>query len=193
MSPEHVVFVGSSACAKDYILEMAPNLDLTSASLIICPHIDNNKIYLGLKKKYPAVRGIVDGTSFEEGEIYVFDHEASSDYSPYYGGKSALNTSAGRIILENEGYTINPAMESLSKVYEEKMIAVILSGCGEDGAQGSKVVKESGGKILVQREYDSRGFVKYMPEAAIDACGSVDFVGDIKGIMNQLNLALERK
>jgi chemotaxis response regulator CheB len=169
---------------------MKPQLELTNASLIFCPHIDNSEIYIWLKKVYPMVKGIVEGTCFFAGGAYVFDHEAGSNYSQYYGGKESLETSAGKIILMDQGYTINPALESLSKAYKEIMIAVILSGCGNDGAKGAKIVRENGGKVLVQSEPGAINFMDYMPQAAIDACGEVDFVGDIRGITQKLNQLL---
>ncbi|MBG6075049.1 chemotaxis protein CheB [Polaromonas sp. CG_9.11] len=62
---------------------------------------------------------------------------------------------------------------TLAEVHQERAIAVVMSGTGNDGAAGLARVKEAGGVTLVQQpgdaEYDG------MPKAAI-ATGMVDFV-----------------
>ena len=62
---------------------------------------------------------------------------------------------------------------SLAQVYQERAVAIVLSGTGTDGAAGLVRVKEQGGVTLAQTpedaEYDG------MPKAAI-ATGMVDFI-----------------
>jgi two-component system chemotaxis response regulator CheB len=53
------------------------------------------------------------------------------------------------------------------------MIAVVLTGLGENGAAGLRRVKEAGGVVIAQNEATSRYFS--MPQAAIET-GAVDSI-----------------
>ena len=62
---------------------------------------------------------------------------------------------------------------SLAEVHQERAIAVVMSGTGNDGAAGLARVKEAGGLTLVQDPEDAE--YGGMPKAAI-ATGMVDFI-----------------
>jgi two-component system chemotaxis response regulator CheB len=62
--------------------------------------------------------------------------------------------------------------ESLAAVYGERVIAVVLSGSGSDGAAGATAIKRQGGRVIAQDEATSAFFS--MPQATI-ATGCVDF------------------
>lgn len=57
-------------------------------------------------------------------------------------------------------------LESVGKVYKEGAIGIILTGMGDDGARGMKVIKENNGATIAQDEKSS--IVFGMPKAAID-------------------------
>jgi two-component system, chemotaxis family, protein-glutamate methylesterase/glutaminase len=63
--------------------------------------------------------------------------------------------------------------ESVAASYGERVIAVVLSGSGSDGAMGLQAVKKMGGTVIVQDERTAEFFG--MPQAAIKT-GTVDFV-----------------
>jgi len=62
--------------------------------------------------------------------------------------------------------SIDLAMESAAKVFNENAVGIILSGMGDDGCQGMRAIKESGGKTIVQ---DESSLIFGMPKAVIDA------------------------
>jgi len=64
-------------------------------------------------------------------------------------------------------------LRSLAEDFEEKAIAVILSGTGSDGSRGIRVIKENGGMIIAH-DPDTAKF-DGMPRSAITT-GTVDFV-----------------
>lgn len=64
-------------------------------------------------------------------------------------------------------------LHSLAENYDGRCLAVVLSGTGIDGADGTLALKGAGGSVVVQDEATSEHFG--MPSAAIDA-GSVDAV-----------------
>jgi chemotaxis response regulator CheB len=61
---------------------------------------------------------------------------------------------------------VNHLFESAAVTYGRGTIAVVLSGSGNDGAEGVRVVRDAGGVVIVQ-EPDSALFAG-MPEAAIN-------------------------
>lgn len=61
--------------------------------------------------------------------------------------------------------------ESAAASYRDKLIAVVLSGMGSDGAMGLRAVKQMGGTVIVQDHPEFSG----MPDAAIQT-GHVDYV-----------------
>jgi two-component system, chemotaxis family, protein-glutamate methylesterase/glutaminase len=67
----------------------------------------------------------------------------------------------------------DPLFLSVARVYAERVVAVVLSGSGHDGAEGARAVGRAGGRVLVQDEPTAQAFG--MPAAAI-ATGEVDAV-----------------
>lgn len=67
----------------------------------------------------------------------------------------------------------DPLFLSVARVYERRVVAVVLSGTGHDGAEGARAVGRAGGMVLVQDEATAQAFG--MPAAAI-ATGEVDAV-----------------
>lgn len=69
--------------------------------------------------------------------------------------------------------SVDVMMKSVAEAYERRVLGVILTGMGADGAAGMKVIKERGGETIVEDE--SSCVVFGMPKAAIDL-GCVDKV-----------------
>lgn len=86
-----------------------------------------------------------------------------SDEPPYNGHKPS-----GDILFESVG-----------RVYKRGAIGVILTGMGNDGAKGIKMIKENNGSTIAQDEKSS--IVFGMPKAAIDM-NVIDKVLPIEGI-----------
>jgi chemotaxis response regulator CheB len=63
--------------------------------------------------------------------------------------------------------TIDGAMASLATVFKKNIIAVLLTGMGEDGLVGVKEVKQAGGYVIAQDP--NTAAVRSMPEAVIQA------------------------
>lgn len=102
-------------------------------------------------------------------------------------------TAAGRIVLtESSNYnhhkpSINHMFESVAKAYGAEAIGVILTGMGEDGAQGLKEVQLAGGRTIAQDEKTCVVFG--MPKVAI-SLGAADRVVSIEDVAGAiLNLS----
>lgn len=63
--------------------------------------------------------------------------------------------------------------ESVAASYGERALAVVLSGTGQDGSQGTEAIKKVGGTVIVQDEASAQFFG--MPSATIRR-GTPDFI-----------------
>ncbi|NMB25966.1 MAG: chemotaxis response regulator protein-glutamate methylesterase [Firmicutes bacterium] len=69
--------------------------------------------------------------------------------------------------------SIDVTMLTLPPIYSGKLIGVILTGMGKDGAEGMAKIKEAGGVTIVQDEYTST--IYSMPKAVVES-GNADFI-----------------
>lgn len=110
-------------------------------------------------------------------EIVVKEAKAGERLAPGVafiapGGYNLTINSIGMVILkeipEHSIYqpSVDEMMKSVSKVFQEKIIGVILTGMGKDGAEGMKEIKKWGGYTIAQDE--STSIVWGMPKVAID-------------------------
>lgn len=79
----------------------------------------------------------------------------------------------------------NPLFDSAAKVFGSHVIAVVLSGSGQDATNGVQGVKANGGVVIAQDETTAAHWD--MPRAAI-ASGAVDYVLPIEAIAPVLDL-----
>lgn len=101
-----------------------------------------------------------DGMKFEPGIVYV----APTDFHlKIHNGCYVLDN--GPKVL-NQKPSVNVLFESAADYFGPKVIAVLLTGMGTDGAEGCAAIQEKGGFTIVQNEATSLIFG--MPKAAID-------------------------
>jgi two-component system chemotaxis response regulator CheB len=80
-------------------------------------------------------------------------------------------------------------MQSVAQHYGALAKGVILSGMGDDGAQGIVSVRSKGGKTFAQEA--STCVIDGMPQRAIEK-GAVDYVGSPTEIAHLLQIEFER-
>ena len=114
------------------------------------------------------VSTVVEGTALEPATIYVAPPGLHLLVNP----DGTLSLSKAELV-----HFVRPSadllFESAAASFTDRVIAVVLTGTGEDGANGVRAVKTMGGTVLAQDEATSAYFG--MPRAAIET-GCVDFV-----------------
>lgn len=96
-------------------------------------------------------------------------------------------------VLEEKSEVLSPSidvtMKSVAEIYGRNTIGIILSGMGEDGREGMRAIKESGGKTIAQ---DESSLIFGMPKAVIES-GYADKVlpaeeiaGELVGIVESM-------
>lgn len=106
-----------------------------------------------------------DGEMVKPGVVYI----APGDYHMIIE-----YTAKGNVIRLNKEPPVNfcrpsadPMFYTLAAIYKEKLLAVVLTGMGQDGLNGAKVITDVGGTIIAQDEESS--VVWGMPRAVAEA------------------------
>ena len=86
--------------------------------------------------------------------------------------------------------SVDPLFRSVAKVYGREALAVVLTGMGTDGGAGSRVIKQTGGRVFVQDKETS--FVWEMP-GHVAEIGQADRVLPLERIATELVRAVESK
>lgn len=109
-------------------------------------------------------------------------------------GGYQMKVRMGKIIVEdsepvnNHKPSVDVLFDSVQMEYSEKILAIILTGMGRDGANGLAKIKDSGGFTVAQDEESSVVFG--MPGSAIKT-GKVDRIIPLNKIANFINDAVE--
>lgn len=80
--------------------------------------------------------------------------------------------------------SIDVTMTSIAKLNNQKSVGIILTGMGKDGANGLKMIRNTGGKTIAQDEKSSLVFG--MPRKAIEI-DAAQMILNIDEITNQIN------
>ncbi|SEG00240.1 two-component system, chemotaxis family, response regulator CheB [Caloramator fervidus] len=98
-----------------------------------------------------------------------------------------VNRNRIKLDLSPQVHGVRPAVDKLflsaAHEFDGRLLAVILTGMGKDGAEGIKAIKQRGGITIAQDEVTSTVFG--MPKAAIET-GCIDYVLPDKEIANQI-------
>lgn len=105
------------------------------------------------------------------------------------GGKQMMIDTRGkvRILPGDERLNYKPSVDvtfgSAAKVFNNKVLAVVLTGMGADGREGARMLKEAGSQVWAQ---DEASCVIYGMPMAIVKAGLADFVYSLDDIAGYL-------
>lgn len=182
-----VVMAASAGGLNALLRVLAPLPPDFPLAMLIVQHLDpRHRSRLGeilARKTQLKVRLAAEGDQLAAGTALV----APPDRHPLINPDGSVSLSRAELV-----HFVRPSadllFESAAGSYGVKVIAVVLSGSGSDGADGVRAVKDSGGTVIVQDKATSDFFG--MPEAAVRT-EKVDFVLPLEDIGPAL-LALAR-
>lgn len=161
-----VVVIGTSTGGPSALGRVLPVLPADiPAGLLVVQHMPS-----GFTKSLAArlndqcqieVREADEGDGIERGKALV---------AP--GGYHMVVKANGKVRLSNAPLrngvrpAIDNTMESAADIYGNKLVGVVLTGMGRDGAEGMAAIKASGGKTIA--EHESTCVIYGMPKAVIE-------------------------
>lgn len=162
------VVIGASAGAVEALSVILPPLAVGfGLPIIVVVHVpaDRRSIMADLfrAKCQLAVREAEDKEPLAADTIYF----APPDYHLLIEADRSLSLSSDEAVLFSRP-SIDVLFESAADAYGAGLVAIVLTGANQDGANGLRAVAEAGGVAIVQ---DPAGaFASAMPEAAIRLC-----------------------
>lgn len=119
-----------------------------------------------------------DGIKIEKNKVYI----APGGYHMIVRDKGIIEVNKDEPI-----WGVRPAVDKLfisaASIYKSKILSIILTGMGRDGAEGTVVVKMNNGTTIAQDEKSS--VIYGMPKSAYET-GSVDYVLPLKDIASKI-------
>ncbi|GAC1549239.1 MAG: hypothetical protein NVS2B7_25280 [Herpetosiphon sp.] len=171
-----LVVIGSSAGGIEALSKLVATLNPEfPAAIVIAQHLDPTRhSHLGeiLARVSPLrVVTVQNHSPLERGTVYVIpanNHVEITDHD-----MTVLTDGPGR-----PKPSVDMLLTSAASIFKEQLVAVILTGTGQDGARGALAVKRAGGTVIVQNP--STAAFPGMPRAI--APESVDNIVDLPQI-----------
>ena len=162
-----VVVVGVSAGGVDLLLEQLPRLPADfPVPIVVCLHAA-----AGTTAELAALLDERAGIRVEE----------AADKAPLQPAHVYLAPGGYHLLLEGDGAfglsvdepvrfarpSVDVLFDSAAHAYRQRVLAIVLTGANDDGAQGVRRVKEAGGTVVVQDP--ATALAADMPRAALAA------------------------
>jgi len=176
-----LVVVGSSAGGIEALIAVLSALpEQLPASIVIAQHLQPTRDshlgeILAPRSRLP-VRTVEGRMRLEPGVVYVVppdrhvaitDHEVSVE-------------PAGQ---DHPAPSIDRLLRTAADVFTDRLIAVILSGMGTDGAAGAADVKAAGGTVIIQNPETAThpAMPRALPPTIVDFVADADRIGELLG------------
>ncbi len=184
-----LIVIGGSSGSLDALLVILPALSPGfTIPIIIVVHrnsnADNGLTELLAVKTSLHIKEADEKDKLLPGWIYL----APPDYHVLVEEDGTISLDAS----EKVNYcrpSIDVTFTSAAAVYKQELVGVLLSGANADGAKAMSIIKEYGGRNIVQDPAEA--LVNYMPEQAI-LLSPVDAVLPAAAIANLLNRLVEK-
>jgi len=185
-----IIVIGASAGGPEGVKTILAGLrpDI-SVPVLIVQHIDPH--FAGGYVDWLAASTVLPVTLVKNEEILLPGHV----YLPC-GGKHLMIPSVGKVYASDEppiqGYrpSVGGLFQSAAREYREKVVAVILSGMGRDGASELKMLRDLGAYTIAQDEQSCLVFG--MPGEAIKLGGAIQVLSP-SAIILELNKLIIKK
>jgi two-component system, chemotaxis family, CheB/CheR fusion protein len=173
-----IIIVGASSGGIEAVSRLIKPLPVDlPAPIIVAQHLDPGRpstlMNILARHTEMRVRQIEDHADLEPGVVYVIPSNRIVEFAD-----SDVRVRQADVRRMTPHPSIDLLLESAAQAYGERVIVIILTGAGSDGASGAHQVKAHDGTVIIQNprtaEYPS------MPRSL--APTSVDFVRDLDDI-----------
>lgn len=168
-----VFIIGGSSGSFDVLLYLLPLLQpLNASTMIIILHRKN--VYDTALTDVFSYRTNITVKEVEEKEPLMpgFIYIAPADYHLLIEKDYTFSLDVSERINYSRP-SIDVSFETAAEAFEQKLIAILLSGSNIDGTHGLEVVKEFGGITIVQNPATADS--PFMPQQAIDS-GAAEYI-----------------
>ncbi|MEX2641332.1 MAG: CheR family methyltransferase, partial [Balneolales bacterium] len=168
-----IVAIGSSAGGLEALSKLLINLpdEMQNVAFVIAQHLSptykSHLVDLLSKKTSIRVLPVSDGTTVKPGYIYVTPRDREVTL------KKDTFVLAQQSVSRGPKPSIDHLFRSLASGRDMNIIAIVLSGSSDDGAEGIRAIKQAEGYTIAQEPQTAK--YERMPIAAIDS-GFVDYV-----------------
>lgn len=178
--PIEAIAIGASSGGVEALTRVLPALPAdTRASVFVVLHLPRERESLLVDVFAPRcklpVREVHDKDPIAAGTIYF----APPEYHLLIDDGPQLALSMDEPV-EFSRPSVSVLFETAAAVYGDRLLALLLTGAGRDGASGMQAVQRAGGVTVVQQPASAH--MPQMPEAALDRI-SADHVLTLDEIM----------
>ncbi len=176
-----LVVIGSSAGGIEAISVLVSTLPTDfPAPIVLAQHLDptraSNLDMIIRQRSTLPVELVTERSRLEPGKVYVVPSNRQ------------VSIEDGHVEVQNDAHTharprpsVDLLFASAAKAYGDRLIAVILTGSGSDGAAGAVEVKNAGGTVLVQNPQTARypSMPLALPPSIIDSEADMEQIGPL--------------
>lgn len=174
-----LVVVGASAGGVEALSVLVSNLPADfPAPVVVAQHLDPSREshlteILSRRSTLP-VRTVTGGALLEPGAVLVVPADRH------------VNITDSSIELEEENTgqpkpSIDTLLNSAAEAVGERLVAIILTGTGSDGAAGAAAVKRAGGTVIIQNPETAEypGMPLSLARSTVDIVSDVEEIGQV--------------
>jgi two-component system, chemotaxis family, protein-glutamate methylesterase/glutaminase len=178
--PEKIMAIGAGEGGYGALLQLIPKLSpITRGAYIVVLHEEAAYVnsFVAYLDRYSAIRvkRATDDEPLTAGVCYFC---SGREYATVRqrGGQLLLHTSPAPFTTRRG--SVNMLMFSLVELIGDRTVGVVLTGQGEDGAEGLHEIMTHGGSIIIENPEHS--LYKEMPEHALARCPGTMVMSDQK-------------
>lgn len=161
-----VIIIGGSAGSLQVLMDLLPSIPMIdSFAIVIVLHrraSDDLTLeeLIKVKANIP-VKIIEDKIALKPGYLYV----APANYHLLFEKNSTLSLDTSEKVNYSRP-SIDVSFESVSEIYGNTVIGILLSGSNSDGTEGLKAIQKAGGLVIIQDPISAE--MPFMPKNAIE-------------------------
>jgi two-component system CheB/CheR fusion protein len=174
-----LVVVGASAGGVEALLALVSSLPTDfPAPIVVAQHLDPQRpsqLAPLLASHGPLpVQTVTNSELLHPGTIYVIPADRDVEISDHHVDVRRQPDRAPKP-------SVDRLLATAARVFNDGLIAVILTGTGSDGAAGAQAVKAYGGTVVVQNPETARfpGMPQAVPAAAVDIVADLEAIGPL--------------